>query len=569
MKHSSAPRPRGDATTPRPPRPAATTGGEPSPQTPPSPTVGTPFTGGHSPPGHGEWLRQLMEDAGDAIFVIDPATERLVDANQTACRWLGRSRDDLVRLMSHDLPVGFPLTGSTEDADHVADTRGAARPRIFGECVHWRRNGTSFPVEVTIVSRALMGRNYRLVIARDISARKRAEGILHESEDRFRRLFDLSHDAIYLTERNGVVVEMNRAAQAFFGYAPGEWRGISAGDLYARPLDIRTFQRRVQTDGLVHDLDVLLRTTDDTPIPGLLSATYRQGADGEVAGYLCIVRGVPPDVPDPATLGVADPQPGNPDVDPPDKHREAPEPAEVADPPPAVDEQRPSTPEPSADRFDRASPTTQEQRGAGTSSEVVVETVLIAPPEPDPPGVEDPRVIVEAAARRGGRRHRVGRPRPIGGRALVPLERPFWGTVAGLGAALTILGWSALARLWYPLDLASPAWAVGTIRAHLDGMPLGTVGLATLALGTVNIGWRRGARCLACASVAIALMVFVAAVASAVYAAYLAGVPIALRGPAAPFDLEQAVTRIALLGTAYVVVYGWLGRVLWKGARGG
>jgi len=43
-----------------------------------------------------------------------------------------------------------------------------------------------------------------------------------------------------------------------------------------------------------------------------------------------------------------------------------------------------------------------------------------------------------------------------------------------------------LALLWYPLQFGSADWEFGTISAYLNGMPLGTLGLALLAAGAIG-----------------------------------------------------------------------------------
>src|SRR5207245_2941481 len=48
-------------------------------------------------------FRSLIESSSDALEVIDPKTLRFLDVNETACRTLGRSRDELLSLTIRDI----------------------------------------------------------------------------------------------------------------------------------------------------------------------------------------------------------------------------------------------------------------------------------------------------------------------------------------------------------------------------------------------------------------------------------------------------------------------------------
>ena len=63
------------------------------------------------------------------------------------------------------------------------------------------------------------------VIVHDISARKQAEQALRDSEERLKILFEYAPDAIYMFDLNGLLLDMNRAAEGLTGYSRGELIG--------------------------------------------------------------------------------------------------------------------------------------------------------------------------------------------------------------------------------------------------------------------------------------------------------------------------------------------------------
>ena len=238
-------------------------------------------------------FRTVIDRAGEAIFIIDPTSGRFVDVNETALKWLGLPRDRLLSLSVSDVDVQFPLEYTERDVDHVTETRSAERPQLYGEGIHRRRDGTWFPVEVAIARRRFADRDLVLVVARESTARRQAEQELSESEERYRTLFELTRDAIYLTRRDGTVVDVNAAAVSLFGYSREELVGLQARKLYSDKRHIRAFQEGVEENGFVRELPVTLCRKDGQTFTAFLTACLRHTGDGVIDGYQCLIRLVP------------------------------------------------------------------------------------------------------------------------------------------------------------------------------------------------------------------------------------------------------------------------------------
>src|SRR5262245_44133700 len=50
-------------------------------------------------------FRAMMDQSDEIILVVDPPTGRNIDVNETACRLLGYSREELKQLTSRDIVV--------------------------------------------------------------------------------------------------------------------------------------------------------------------------------------------------------------------------------------------------------------------------------------------------------------------------------------------------------------------------------------------------------------------------------------------------------------------------------
>lgn len=124
--------------------------------------------------------RSIFENSLDAIFLAIPNVQVLA-ANPAACAIFGMTEEELCR-------VGRRGIEDPTDPRHAAAVEERARTgKVKYEATHVRRNGSTFPSEVSSV--IMDGGLRSLVILRDITARKRAEQELRESEEKFRNLF--------------------------------------------------------------------------------------------------------------------------------------------------------------------------------------------------------------------------------------------------------------------------------------------------------------------------------------------------------------------------------------------
>jgi PAS domain S-box-containing protein len=516
-------------------------------------------------------FRTVIDRAGEAIFITDPVSGRFVDANETALKWLGLPRDRLLSLSVSDLDVQFPLQYEAGDVDHVTDTRGAERPQIFGEGIHRRRDGTSFPVEVAIARRRFANRDLVLVVARESTARREAEQELRESEERYGTLFELTRDAIYLTSRDGTVVEVNAAAIEVFGYSRQEFLGLEARRLYCERSDIRAFQEGVEENGFVRELPVTLCRKDGFTFPSLLTATLRHTGDGVIEGYQCLIRLVP--VPAHPETKVAEGHEDSdsaekllPEIESMDRSVSAgamdPGDSDQLDPPDEVPETAGVAEQEQDGSLGLAS--TERQRIFHPAVEIEAQDLDVESTDVDRRAVQDqtvPRLGTRLATIRRTRRGEVQRanpapwePTPTGPVAKVPVARyGVWPTVLAIGLATSVFGWSGMVASTYPYDSGFQEWQL-CVRAW---------GVILISLGVVGREWRRATR-------AVALgLILTAAVVLTLFALYLLEAPFGLQSlmPGASGKFNLRVLTASQFVAAVLLYTAPLSWFLWRMTR--
>jgi len=142
-------------------------------------------------------FRRFVDHAVDA-FILHDADGNIRDVNESACRRLGYDREAFIALNVADV-----------DADHSPlQLRNIWEKLLAGdedetltlESRHRTRAGEVFPVELRIAAFREEDEPRFLVLASDISERKRNEVLLRERERMFQSVFHASEDAILILD---------------------------------------------------------------------------------------------------------------------------------------------------------------------------------------------------------------------------------------------------------------------------------------------------------------------------------------------------------------------------------
>jgi PAS domain S-box-containing protein len=129
---------------------------------------------------------------------------------------------------------------------------------------------------------------------RDVSDLRRAEKALRESEQKFRRLFEDSQDAIFISTHEGKFVDINQAGVEMFGYeSRAELLEVDIGrELYRDTAERERAVRSLIENGKVKDFEIALKRKDGTELVVLETTTAVLDEAGEVVGFRGILRDV-------------------------------------------------------------------------------------------------------------------------------------------------------------------------------------------------------------------------------------------------------------------------------------
>lgn len=135
-----------------------------------------------------------IEKAADSIFWMD-FDGRLLYVNEAGCRSLQYSLEELQQMTVFDIDPIFLRERWQEHSERLR-REGSF---VIKTC-HRRKNGETFPVEISINYIKYDSKEYNFAFARDITERKRAEETLRQSEERLSLLIRNSPDVMYILD---------------------------------------------------------------------------------------------------------------------------------------------------------------------------------------------------------------------------------------------------------------------------------------------------------------------------------------------------------------------------------
>jgi diguanylate cyclase (GGDEF)-like protein/PAS domain S-box-containing protein len=183
----------------------------------------------------GRMFQRLLETQAEAIVIVD-GDGAIVIVNERAESMFGYSRDELLgQRVEMLIPEQERERHTAQRRDYSA--RPHTRPMGIGmDLAARRKDGTEFPVEVSLS--ALETERGPLITSRisDITARKDAEAALQEAEERFRLAFEHAPIGMAIVSLDGSFTRVNHALAEISGYEEDALLGLRLDDL-AHPDD--------------------------------------------------------------------------------------------------------------------------------------------------------------------------------------------------------------------------------------------------------------------------------------------------------------------------------------------
>jgi PAS domain S-box-containing protein len=250
----------------------------------------------------------FLETFPDALVAVD-GKGVILQVNSQVEELFGYNRSQLIgKRIEMLVPERFrgQHTSHREGfAAHPKTRRMGAGLELYGR----RRNGSEFPVEISLSPVSIEGGMIVLSAIRDVTDRKRIEQELRRAHEELTRrtseqigeyrarlasIIDSSEDAILAKTLEGTITNWNRGAERIYGYSPEEVIGKNIAMLVPedRPDEIPEILRKIaRGEGIEHYESVRL-TKDGRRLNVSISVSPLRDTNGEIVGASAIARDI-------------------------------------------------------------------------------------------------------------------------------------------------------------------------------------------------------------------------------------------------------------------------------------
>jgi len=239
---------------------------------------------------HVEISRSLFREANDAFFLFDPRTQMIVDLNPTALRLTGLEKDAACSMRLDEVFSGS-ASGALEGL-----TQALARTGFFHSREGFflkRPSQSDLPVNLSVSRIHTEPEPVGLVVARDISGRKKAEEALKQVETRYNSLIASTGVMVWEMDAAGALVSISPAFQTISGWSRGAWIGRRFDELLHpddRAAAMRMHERASNGETLPrYEFRIRTEARDCVDCEFLLVTKLR---DGSTERVLAIIRDI-------------------------------------------------------------------------------------------------------------------------------------------------------------------------------------------------------------------------------------------------------------------------------------
>jgi PAS domain S-box-containing protein len=166
-------------------------------------------------------LEAIIQSATDGIISID-ARGRMVLVNQAAAQLFGYSKAEM---LGQSINMLMPAHHAQQHDNYIARYMKTGEAQIIGigrEVMAQRKDGSQFPIRLSISEVKMGERRLFTGIVHDLTQQKTAESALQKEKERAQRYLNIANTIIVILDRDGKIKLLNEKGRRILEVEPGE-----------------------------------------------------------------------------------------------------------------------------------------------------------------------------------------------------------------------------------------------------------------------------------------------------------------------------------------------------------
>ncbi len=170
---------------------------------------------------------RLLRDEASELLIFSRPDGTILEANAAVEEAYGYSQEELRDLNAQELRAPEKKDSIYSDIDKSISEGGS-----LYETLHRRKDGTTFPVEISAKGAVIGDEPVVFAVIRDITERKQAEESLRKVSEEQQTIFDCIPAMIWYKDRRNRFIRVNKAVADFMGLEPEQIENHSAEEIF-------------------------------------------------------------------------------------------------------------------------------------------------------------------------------------------------------------------------------------------------------------------------------------------------------------------------------------------------
>jgi PAS domain S-box-containing protein len=231
--------------------------------------------------------RGLIEASVDGLVTVDESMT-IMDVNETMCRMVGRSRNQLI---GSSFPAYFTESARAEEGVRLTFRKGAVTNYVLT-----LQAGDNRQVPVSFNAAIFKDTEGRVrgifASARDITAQKQLETQIQASQFYTRSLIEANIDALMTTDPLGIITDVNQQMAALTGHSREELIGSPFKNYFTNPQRAEEGIRLVLRQGKVTNYELTVSSKSGRLTVVSYNAITFNDATGKLQGVFAAARDI-------------------------------------------------------------------------------------------------------------------------------------------------------------------------------------------------------------------------------------------------------------------------------------